>query len=151
MWRLLSKHVVCSVTLHFKFFHDCFQDTDMLYEPTNTPAMARTSNLNEELGQVYIYIYFILCTYLKEISFKVFCFSFLSGEVHFLRQDRNSHLQRDAVQEMHYCRCGLWVCWAFLPVFPFSLPSSSYPLAFIKCRVCIIVHLAFHSPSLPSH
>lgn len=29
-----------------------FQDTDMLYEPTNTPAMARTSNLNEELGQV---------------------------------------------------------------------------------------------------
>uniref|UniRef100_A0A8C1L755 Phospholipid-transporting ATPase n=1 Tax=Cyprinus carpio TaxID=7962 RepID=A0A8C1L755_CYPCA len=27
-------------------------DTDMLYEATNTPAMARTSNLNEELGQV---------------------------------------------------------------------------------------------------
>ena len=31
----------------------------MLYEPTNTPAMARTSNLNEELGQV---------THLKHIS-----------------------------------------------------------------------------------
>ncbi|XP_067374938.1 phospholipid-transporting ATPase IA isoform X5 [Channa argus] len=31
-------------------------DTDMVYEPTNTPAMARTSNLNEELGQVkYIF------------------------------------------------------------------------------------------------
>ncbi|XP_052368654.1 phospholipid-transporting ATPase IA isoform X3 [Oncorhynchus clarkii lewisi] len=31
-------------------------DTDMLYEPTNTPAVARTSNLNEELGQVkYIF------------------------------------------------------------------------------------------------
>uniref|UniRef100_A0A673HKJ8 Phospholipid-transporting ATPase n=1 Tax=Sinocyclocheilus rhinocerous TaxID=307959 RepID=A0A673HKJ8_9TELE len=31
-------------------------DTDMLYEVTNTPAMARTSNLNEELGQVkYIF------------------------------------------------------------------------------------------------
>ncbi|XP_053734423.1 phospholipid-transporting ATPase IA isoform X1 [Synchiropus splendidus] len=31
-------------------------DCDMLYEPTNTPAMARTSNLNEELGQVkYIF------------------------------------------------------------------------------------------------
>uniref|UniRef100_A0A8C9VG64 Phospholipid-transporting ATPase n=1 Tax=Scleropages formosus TaxID=113540 RepID=A0A8C9VG64_SCLFO len=27
-------------------------DVDMLYEATNTPAMARTSNLNEELGQV---------------------------------------------------------------------------------------------------
>lgn len=31
-----------------------FKDTDMLYEPTNTPAMARTSNLNEELGQVLL-------------------------------------------------------------------------------------------------
>ncbi|XP_053314387.1 phospholipid-transporting ATPase IA isoform X2 [Spea bombifrons] len=31
-------------------------DIDMHYEPTNTPAMARTSNLNEELGQVkYIF------------------------------------------------------------------------------------------------
>ncbi|XP_053487071.1 phospholipid-transporting ATPase IA isoform X4 [Ictalurus furcatus] len=31
-------------------------DTDMLYEVNNTPAMARTSNLNEELGQVkYIF------------------------------------------------------------------------------------------------
>lgn len=31
-------------------------DTDMVYEVTNTPAMARTSNLNEELGQVkYIF------------------------------------------------------------------------------------------------
>lgn len=32
----------------------------MLYEPTNTPAMARTSNLNEELGQVYIYLFYIV-------------------------------------------------------------------------------------------
>ncbi|XP_057205620.1 probable phospholipid-transporting ATPase IA isoform X3 [Triplophysa rosa] len=31
-------------------------DTDMMYEATNTPAQARTSNLNEELGQVkYIF------------------------------------------------------------------------------------------------
>ncbi|XP_056625153.1 probable phospholipid-transporting ATPase IA isoform X4 [Triplophysa dalaica] len=31
-------------------------DTDMMYEVTNTPAQARTSNLNEELGQVkYIF------------------------------------------------------------------------------------------------
>ncbi|XP_044154614.1 phospholipid-transporting ATPase IA isoform X1 [Bufo gargarizans] len=31
-------------------------DVDMHYEPTDTPAMARTSNLNEELGQVkYIF------------------------------------------------------------------------------------------------
>ncbi|EGV94619.1 putative phospholipid-transporting ATPase IA [Cricetulus griseus] len=32
------------------------QDLDMHYEPTDTAAMARTSNLNEELGQVkYIF------------------------------------------------------------------------------------------------
>lgn len=29
-----------------------FQDMDMYYPETDTPAMARTSNLNEELGQV---------------------------------------------------------------------------------------------------
>lgn len=29
-----------------------FQDIDMYYPETDTPAMARTSNLNEELGQV---------------------------------------------------------------------------------------------------
>ena len=33
----------------FFFF---FKDLDMHYEPTDTAAMARTSNLNEELGQV---------------------------------------------------------------------------------------------------
>lgn len=32
------------------FFY--LQDVDMHYEPTDTAAMARTSNLNEELGQV---------------------------------------------------------------------------------------------------
>ena len=30
----------------------CCQDLDMYCEETDTPAMARTSNLNEELGQV---------------------------------------------------------------------------------------------------
>lgn len=33
-------------------FSLCFQDIDMYYNETDTPAMARTSNLNEELGQV---------------------------------------------------------------------------------------------------
>lgn len=35
--------------LSFFFFK---KDLDMHYEPTDTAAMARTSNLNEELGQV---------------------------------------------------------------------------------------------------
>lgn len=34
------------------FPHVLFQDTDMYYIENDTPAMARTSNLNEELGQV---------------------------------------------------------------------------------------------------
>lgn len=34
------------------FFCSCPQDVEMYYSETDTPAMARTSNLNEELGQV---------------------------------------------------------------------------------------------------
>jgi len=33
------------------------QDIDMYYDETDTPAMARTSNLNEELGQVWQYLF----------------------------------------------------------------------------------------------
>lgn len=33
------------------------QDIDMYYDETDTPAMARTSNLNEELGQVLQYVF----------------------------------------------------------------------------------------------
>lgn len=36
----------------FAYFLPFFQDIDMYYDETDTPAMARTSNLNEELGQV---------------------------------------------------------------------------------------------------
>lgn len=32
--------------------HAYLQDVEMYYAETDTPAMARTSNLNEELGQV---------------------------------------------------------------------------------------------------
>lgn len=40
-------------------------DADMYHEETDTPAMARTSNLNEELGQVcfrfiFIYIFWLV-------------------------------------------------------------------------------------------
>ena len=34
------------------YFLCTIQDIDMYYDVTDTPAMARTSNLNEELGQV---------------------------------------------------------------------------------------------------
>ena len=47
------------VTLEFVKFTQAYfinWDKDMFYEPTETPALARTSNLNEELGQIkYIF------------------------------------------------------------------------------------------------
>jgi len=36
------------------------QDLKMYYEPNDTPAMARTSNLNEELGQVNNILLFLM-------------------------------------------------------------------------------------------
>lgn len=41
-------------------------DIDMYHEASDTPAMARTSNLNEELGMVRMNI-FVLLTYLHII------------------------------------------------------------------------------------
>ena len=44
---------VC-VLMQAKEFID--KDRDMYHAPSNTPALARTSNLNEELGQIqYIF------------------------------------------------------------------------------------------------
>ncbi len=47
------------VTLEFVKFTQAYfinWDNEMFYEPTQTPALARTSNLNEELGQIkYIF------------------------------------------------------------------------------------------------
>ncbi len=47
------------VTLEFVKFTQAYfinWDAEMFYEPTQTPAVARTSNLNEELGQIkYIF------------------------------------------------------------------------------------------------
>lgn len=85
-----------------------------MYEVTNTPAQARTSNLNEELGQVIqifsysneqIHILFVnkgLCCQRKvtDCSVKLCCvlLSFLiPGEVHLFGQDWHPDLQRHAV------------------------------------------------------
>lgn len=42
----------CSFENRSNVFLCTIQDIDMYYDVTDTPAMARTSNLNEELGQV---------------------------------------------------------------------------------------------------
>ena len=44
------------------------QDIDMYYDETDTPAMARTSNLNEELGQVWKYLFCCFLFYLSVVS-----------------------------------------------------------------------------------
>lgn len=60
----------------------------MLYEPTNTPAMARTSNLNEELGQVndtMLHIRLHLPPLHRRLYSKQLFFSLVyTGEIHFL-------------------------------------------------------------------
>lgn len=48
---------VCTKIFLIALLVFCFppQDVEMYYSETDTPAMARTSNLNEELGQVSSY------------------------------------------------------------------------------------------------
>ena len=49
------KKLICrkSCLFYYLMYFLCTtQDIDMYYDVTDTPAMARTSNLNEELGQV---------------------------------------------------------------------------------------------------
>ena len=67
-----------------------FKDVDMYHEPTDTPAMARTSNLNEELGQVRLFLIFVfkkLCSSLKNYNgYLNMCeflmkMTFISGEI----------------------------------------------------------------------
>ena len=54
---------------------DHLQDLDMYYAETDTPAVARTSNLNEELGQVSLNL--PSSDYLRQCIFIVIWFSFI--------------------------------------------------------------------------
>lgn len=61
----------------------------MHYEPTNTPAMARTSNLNEELGQVNTAVTVFHVCFIDahvHVATANLCFSthVHVGEIHFL-------------------------------------------------------------------
>ena len=51
------------------------QDRDMYHEDTDTPAVARTSNLNEELGQVLSAVFFavIFVTNKRPLHFVRIC------------------------------------------------------------------------------
>lgn len=68
----LCPYISCDFVYHVALYFMClifhvslFQDLDMYCEETDTPAMARTSNLNEELGQVFhlyiVYCFFFVC------------------------------------------------------------------------------------------
>lgn len=79
------------------FSLNCFiflQDVEMYYSETDTPAMARTSNLNEELGQVGSSP-LLLAKETENNLFNIinswhFFLSFFSGEVPVFWQNRNS-------------------------------------------------------------
>ena len=49
LWFWCSNNLLKTALMYFLCI---IQDIDMYYDVTDTPAMARTSNLNEELGQV---------------------------------------------------------------------------------------------------
>lgn len=82
LWPLKSEYNCGIFTLLF-VFPFCGQDLDMYHAETDTPAMARTSNLNEELGQVSCGSMFpgkdteCLMVY---IDFCVLCFPFISSK-----------------------------------------------------------------------
>ncbi len=67
----------------------------MYYERNDTPALARTSNLNEELGQVNLYICFFTADPL--------C-SFFLGRVYIFGQNWHAHAKFNAIQEVQYSR-----------------------------------------------
>ena len=58
----------------------------MYHEETDTPAMARTSNLNEELGQVNPNRNYCVTNYFRCCSL---CLIDSSGALHLLRQNGN--------------------------------------------------------------
>ena len=59
----------------------------MYHAETDTPALARTSNLNEELGQVIRYL-------------SIACAHLCSGDASLLGQDWDPHQEHYAVQNM---------------------------------------------------
>lgn len=65
----------------------------MYYAPADQPAMARTSNLNEELGQVSSFII------LRYISKCLFCF-----QVKYIFSDKTGTLTRNV---MNYKKCSI--------------------------------------------
>lgn len=93
------------------------QDVDMYDASTDTPALARNSNLNEELGQVRLSLHVF--------SFPSVCPRTLDhtpssaasphtahsiGEVHLLRQDWDTDRECDGIQEVHSSRTNIQVC-----------------------------------------
>ena len=51
LFKIFQKCILLCCS-YFNAHVDYLQDLDMYYAETDTPAVARTSNLNEELGQV---------------------------------------------------------------------------------------------------
>lgn len=97
----------------------------MYDEETDTPAMARTSNLNEELGQVSSTQF--------ELSSVHKCFPWVIlflGQIHFLGQNWYSHTEYHGFPEMYDC-------WQNLRVRAISVNEES------------IEFVTFHSPFFP--
>lgn len=103
----------------------------MLYEPTNTPAMARTSNLNEELGQVYdimLHVRLHVHSLRSKFSNKDF-FPPLSIQVKYIFSDKTGTLTCNVMQ---FKKCTIaGVAYGYVPsshlFLPLLLPSTVAP------------------------
>lgn len=142
----------------------------MYYIQKDTPAEARTTTLNEELGQVgermdgliqfNVYIYrwtFYMNGGMNEVASAKWQnnprWSLLPGGVYLLRQDRNSHTKHHGLQQMLHQREELWYD-AHLRLVPaycgssqvfFILGSSHVPLCF-----CNLIDWLFVLSCVPS-
>lgn len=96
----------------------------MYDEETDTPAMARTSNLNEELGQV--------SRTQLELSSAHKCFPWLVsflGQVHFLGQNGYSHTEYHGFPEVYNCWHNLRVSAIFVNEESIAVVTSHSPLS----------------------
>lgn len=78
----------------------------MYYAETDTPAMARTSNLNEELGQVLLRFVFHICEHMLHLiyPFDYFYFFIFFKQVKYLFSDKTGTLTCNV---MHFKKCTI--------------------------------------------
>ena len=93
----------------------------MYDETTDTPALARNSNLNEELGQVCLCVCVCVCVCVCMCMCACICDAvcvhiqlfFCEGKVCIFRQDWYTNREYNGVQTVQHCWADVWVSDVF--------------------------------------